>query len=46
MTYYRDLSQYPDLRNISEHGFDFAFKLQDFIGTDYGLDEWFDITVT
>jgi hypothetical protein len=27
MTYYRNISAFPDHRNISENGFDFAFRI-------------------
>jgi hypothetical protein len=27
MTYYRNLTEFPDPRNISEHGFDIAYRI-------------------
>lgn len=35
-TFQRNLDHYPEVRNISEYGFDFAFKIQSF----FGLNMW------
>lgn len=32
MSFQRNLDHYPDVRNVSEYGFDFAFRIQTFFG--------------